>query len=290
MNKLARLKNTLLFRYEGILFILPWTLGFLLFVSFPLIFSLVMSFYNVRITATDDIRLTYVGLDFYNLVLFQDSKFYDQLIPFLQQALIMIPIIVVFSLMVAILLNQKFFGRTFFRALFFLPVIFASGNAVTKFMGAGQGELNFLEQYGIVQIITQYLPEAWATPITTVLEQFVLILWYSGVQILIFLAGRQTISASVYEAARIDGATPWETFWKITLPAMSPFIFLNIIYTVVELFTFPANPVLSRELVNTQNYGYSSALVWIYFSIILVFLAIVFLLFARINRGSKKSY
>lgn len=290
MSRLARLRNKLLYRYEGILFIMPWTLGFLIFVSFPLIFSLVMSFYNVRITATDDIQLTYVGLDFYNLVLFQDSRFYDELLPFLQQAAIMIPIIVVFSLMIAILLNQKFFGRGLFRALFFLPVIFASGNAVQKFMDTGQGQLGFLENLGIITFVTEYLPEAWATPIGTVLEQFVLILWYSGVQILLFLAGRQTISVAVYEAARIDGATPWETFWKITLPAMTPFIFLNVIYTVVELFTFPGNPVLSNELVNTRDYGYSSALVWVYFSIILVFLGIVFLLFARINRGSKKTY
>src|SRR5699024_3209069 len=138
------------------------------------------SFYNVRITATDDIQLTYVGLDFYNLVLFQDSRFYDELLPFLQQAAIMIPIIVVFSLMIAILLNQKFFGRGLFRALFFLPVIFASGNAVQKFMDTGQGQLGFLENLGIITFVTEYLPEAWATPIGTVLEQFVLILWYSG--------------------------------------------------------------------------------------------------------------
>ena len=271
-------------RNEGILFIAPWVIGFLLFVSFPLAFSFYMSFNNVTVTA-NGIRRTYAGLQYYRSILFEDgSALYDQLIPFLQQAALMIPIIVVFSFMIAILLNQKFPGRGFFRALFFLPVIFNSGGVIEKFMEQGQGTLGMMERYSITETITTYLPEAWATPITSVMNSFVLILWYSGVQILLFLAGRQTINPSVYEAARIDGATPWEAFWKITLPAMTPFIFLNVIYTIVELFTFPSNPIISS--VSTSAYGHSSALVWIYFTIIMVFLGIIFLLFAKLTKGS----
>jgi ABC-type sugar transport system permease subunit len=117
------------------------------------------------------------------------------------------------------------------------------------------------------------------------MDSFVLVLWYSGVQILIFLAGRQTIPPSVYEASRIDGANPWETFWKITLPAMIPFILLNLIYTTVDLFTFPSNPILTQ--VNTTEYGRSSALAWIYFVIIFVFIGIILLLFSRAFRSAR---
>jgi ABC-type sugar transport system permease subunit len=101
---------------------------------------------------------------------------------------------------------------------------------------------------------------------------------------LIFLAGRQTISKSVYEASRIDGASPWEVFWKITLPAMIPFVLLNTVYTIVDLFTYPFNPVIS--LINKGNYGLSSALAWIYFMIILVVLGITFWIFKRVTRNS----
>ena len=106
-------------------------------------------------------------------------------------------------------------------------------------------------------------------------------------QILIFLAGLQTIPGSAYESAKIDGANPWEVFWKITLPAMSPFIFLNLIYTVVDMFTFPFNPI--NDLIGTGNYGYNSALAWVYFLIIVLFLGVVMFIYSRINRKQGMS-
>ncbi|MNC20136.1 Inner membrane ABC transporter permease protein YcjO [compost metagenome] len=119
------------------------------------------------------------------------------------------------------------------------------------------------------------------------MNSIVLVLWYSGVQILLFLAGRQTISPSVYEAARIDGASPWETFWKITLPGMIPFLLLNSIYTIVDLFTFPTNPIISK--VTTSDYGVSSALAWVYFAVIFVFLILMFAIFSRMTRPYKET-
>lgn len=287
MNGLIRLKNRLSQRYEGIFLILPWIVGFLLFVSFPLLYSLYMSFHNVRITG-NGILHEFVGTKYYYNILFEDGGvFYDQLLPFLRQVLFMIPIIVIFSFMISIMLNQKFLGRGLFRAVFFLPVIFSSGNVIERFLSQGRGQLGFLEQFSISTALTQYLPVSWATPIVSVLNSFVLILWYSGVQILLFLAGRQTISSSVYEAARIDGANPWEMFWKITLPAMMPFVLLNTIYTVVDLFTFPGNPIIAS--VNPTQYGPTSALIWVYFMIILLFLGLVFLLLGRAVRVTTQT-
>ncbi|MDF2815781.1 MAG: transporter permease, partial [Paenibacillus sp.] len=214
-----KLKSSTIRKFEGSLFIAPWVLGFIIFMALPLAYSFYMSFHQVRILASG-VQTKYRGLYYYKYILFENgSLLYNQLIPFLRQALMMLPIIVVFSLLVAIMLNQKFWGRTFFRAVFFLPVIFTTGQVVTEFINQGEGNLDFLARYNLTALIVTYVPAAWAEPIVRVLDSFVLILWYSGVQILIFLAGRQTIPPSVYEAARIDGANPWETFWKITLPA-----------------------------------------------------------------------
>jgi ABC-type sugar transport system permease subunit len=278
-----RLQGSTLRKLEGTLFITPWVVGFLAFVAFPLVFSLYMSFHRVKVTV-NGIETIPNGVEYYREILFADGGLlYDDLIPFLREAAVMIPIIIIFSMLIAILLNQQFWGRTFFRIVFFLPVIFSSGQIILEFIKQGEGTLSFVESLRLDEYIVDYVPTTWVEPINHVISSFVLVLWYSGVQILIFLAGRQTISSSVYEAARIDGADPWNTFWKITLPGLIPFIFLNLIFTVVDLFTFPSNPIISK--VTTANYGLSSALAWIYFMIVLAFIGIVLLLYSRVDRA-----
>ncbi|WP_248926831.1 carbohydrate ABC transporter permease [Paenibacillus hamazuiensis] len=286
MSRRRLLSAVAIRKLEGSIFIAPWAFGFLAFVLFPLGYSLYMSFNRVKITASG-VEYAPVGFQYYREILLADGGLlYNDLIPFLRQAIMMIPVIVVFSMLVAILLNQRFLGRGLFRAIFFLPVIFSTGQIIQEFITQGEGALAFVEQFQIAAYAESYLPKSWAAPVINVLNSFVLVLWYSGVQILIFLAGRQTISNSVYEAARIDGADPWETFWKITLPGLTPFILLNLIYTVVDLFTFPSNPIISK--VNTTNYGLSSALAWIYLMIVLLFLGIIFYFFSRANRASQR--
>ncbi|MZQ83125.1 ABC transporter permease subunit [Paenibacillus sp. 5J-6] len=285
MNRKARMRSSLIEYLEGTLFIAPWFIGFIFFMAFPIGYSLFMSFQDVKITATKT-TTRYIGWTHYKYILFENgSLLYNQLLPFLRQALFMIPIIVIFALLIAIILNQKFPGRTFFRAIFFLPVILATGEVVKEFLTQGEGDLGFMSKFNISGLIQANLSATWSDPLISILNSFVLILWYSGVQIMIFLGGRQTISNSAYEAARIDGAGPWETFWKITLPAMTPFIFLNLIYTVVDLFTFPTNPILSK--VRESEYGQYSALFWIYFMIIAFFLAILFIIFARVTKSHR---
>ncbi|MBP1990766.1 carbohydrate ABC transporter permease [Paenibacillus eucommiae] len=285
MSGKRRMKAGMLRKIEGSLFIAPWIIGFLAFMAYPLGYSFYMSFNNVRIVATG-IKVEYQGLNHYKYILFENGYLlYNLLFPFLRQALLMLPVIVVFALLVAVMLNQNFRGRMLFRSIFFLPVIFTTGQVVQEFISQGKGDLGFLTRYNISDVITQNLNPVWASPIISIMESFVLVLWYSGVQILIFLAGRQTISNSVYEAARIDGASPWDTFWKITLPGMMPFVLLNLIYTTVDLFTFPTNPILMQ--MTMSNSGLSSAIAWIYFGIIFIFLGTVFWLFSRITRTSR---
>ncbi|NOU94460.1 sugar ABC transporter permease [Paenibacillus sp. LMG 31456] len=285
MNRKIRWSAAALRKLEGSMFIAPWVIGFLSFVAYPLLYSLYMSFNQVKITASG-VEYSPVGFQYYRQILLADGGLlYNDLLPFLRQALIMIPVIVLFSLLIAILLNQKFIGRSFFRVIFFLPVIFSSGQIIQEFITQGEGTLSIVQELDVGSYISAYLPAAWAAPIIKVISSFVLILWYSGVQILIFIAGRQTISGSVYEAARIDGADPWETFWKITLPGLTPFILLNLIYTVVDLFTFPSNPIIAK--VNTANYGLSSALAWIYLMIVLLFLGLTIYIFSRVTKANS---
>ncbi|WP_152395207.1 carbohydrate ABC transporter permease [Paenibacillus guangzhouensis] len=275
-------------KLEGSLFIAPWVFGFIAFLGFPLLFSLYMSFHTVKILP-NKVAYDFVGLKFYREIILNSSALYDKLIPYFQEVVLMVPVIVIFALMISILLNQKLYGRFLFRAIFFLPVIFSTGAVLLQFINQGEGNLGFLERFELGGYLDTFLGDSsWAKPVKEVLNHFVLVLWYSGVQILIFLAGLQTISTSAYESARIDGATPWEVFWKITLPAMSPFILLNLIYTVVDMFTFPSNPVI--ELVNTGNYGFNSALAWIYFFIIIIFLGLVILIYSFMNRRHAKTY
>lgn len=286
--KPIRWKAATVRKLEGTLFMLPWAAGFLIFLAFPLAFSLYLSFHNLKVLPGQRIY-EYVGLRHYKEILLKSSELYDSLIPFFQESLIMIPIILFFSFLISILLHQPLKGRSLFRMLFFLPVIFSTGYVLTEFVNQGEGSLGFLEQSGAGTALAGWLGTgAWADPIRSILSRFVLVLWFSGVQILIFLAGRQTIGRSAYEAARIDGASGWETFWKITLPAMVPFILLNLIYTVVDLFTYPFNPIIWLINDNLRSYGYNSAMAWIYFAMIVVFLLLVLIAAWLIGLGNRK--
>ncbi|WNQ08987.1 sugar ABC transporter permease [Paenibacillus aurantius] len=264
---------------SGYLFLLPWLVGLAVFVFYPLGYSLYMSFHKIRFTGTG-MKFEWKGFENYTYAFLSDNTFVAALLSILKNSVLVIPIIVVFSLFVAVLLNLKFKGRMAFRGIFFLPVIFSTGQVLTEIFNQKAGSLDLLNNYDVAGFLAANLPKLWADPILAVLNMFVVILWYSGVQILLYLAGLQTISTNVYEASMIDGATPWEIFWKITLPALTPFILLNVIYTIVDMFTLPLlNPVLSMITANMTNpnlgYGYSAAQGWIYFVMVFLILLLV---------------
>ncbi|HBU82659.1 MAG TPA: sugar ABC transporter permease [Paenibacillus sp.] len=271
----------------GLLFMLPWIIGFTVFVAIPIGWSMFMSLHKVAVVP-GGFKYDWIGIQNYRDAFLKDNVFPIEMITYFQQMLLMVPIIVIFALLISLLLNQKFPGRFIYRALFFLPVIFATGQVLSELFTQGAGDIPFLDQYNLEPLVKQYVGGEMAKMIMEVLGRVVLILWYSGVQILIFIAGFQTISPSIYEAVRIDGASPWDSFWKITLPASIPFISLNVLYTIIDLFTFPLNPVLKHIRDNMfkvdTGYGYASALAWIYFGFIFVLIAIVLGMFSRSMR------
>ncbi|MFC4810483.1 carbohydrate ABC transporter permease [Paenibacillus sp. GCM10023250] len=262
----------------GYALVLPWIAGFLLFMAYPLYFSLFMSFNKVAVTP-DGIKTTYVGGANYKEAFLTDPEFIQQLLLFVKSTVLMIPIVIVFSLFVALLINQPIRGRQLFRAIFFLPVVITSGEVVQELFSQGAATIPLMDQSGVIDYLKTSLPGAWSNPLIAVIDKFILILWYSGVQILIFLAALQKVNPQVYEAAAIDGASPWVSFWKVTLPEVKPFILVNLIYTTVDLFTNTFGDVIALIQQNMfqvdTGFGYSSALAWIFFAVILAVLLIV---------------
>ncbi|MBP1990707.1 carbohydrate ABC transporter permease [Paenibacillus eucommiae] len=277
---------------RGYMFLLPWLIGIATFVAYPLLYSFYISFHKVGVKQDGSgLKYDFVGMTNYKYAFVFDNVFPVEMLLFMREVLLVVPITVIFALLISIMLNQKFKGRMLFRAVFFLPVIFASGQVLLELFNQGQGSLPFVEQYNVADIIYDVLPVTAADTVMDLLGKFVIILWFSGVQIILFLAAFQTISRSTYEAAQIDGATPWESFWKITFPAVTPFIILNLIYTLIEQSSNPFNPVLKHILQNTSDvktgYGYASALGWIYFAFIMIPIGILVYI-ARVQSRKKE--
>lgn len=290
----SRFRSSMLYRARkygaAYLFMLPWIFGFLAFMLFPLAWSFYMSFHRVSVRV-DGFRFEWIGLDNFRNAVAADNEFPIAIILYVQETILMIPVILIFSFLISLLLNQRFPGRMWFRAVFFLPVVFSTGQVLAELFVQGAGELPFLEQYNVEGLVREYAGAQLADPIVHVLDRIVLILWNSGVQILIFIAGFQTIPQTVYDAVRIDGASPWESFWKITLPAMVPFIGLNAVFTVVDLSMLASNPILHQVQSNMfrpdRGYGYASAVAWMYFALVFAMLGLCIRLAGR-NRPGRR--
>ena len=268
----------------GILFIAPWIAGALLFLLYPLITSFQYALNNVRITPLG-MNFEFIGYGNFTQILLSDADFPTQLVDYVVSTVISVPIIVVFALMIAIMLNQPIKGKGVFRLIFFLPVIIVSGPILGMLNEEGAGSITALDTQAITQAIEGVLPSALASPISDIFENMITILWYSGVQILIFLSALQKIDPSMYEAAKIDGGSGWECFWKITLPTIKPMILLNIVYTIVFISNNDQNPII--ELIKNsmfsgtkeKGYGYASAMAWMYSIVVLLIVGLFALLF-----------
>ncbi|ERJ11740.1 Binding-protein-dependent transport systems inner membrane component [Haloplasma contractile SSD-17B] len=273
----------------GWIFVSPWVIGFLVFFLYPLLQSFLFSFYNVKPTK-NGLVTTYVGLDKYKEALFVHESFLRTLTESLLEALINLPILLIFSLLIAVLLNTEFKGRTVARALFFIPVIFNSA-AITTAMGGGEALREVMETAGIGVLsrafdlesflINANINETFVTFIAGTIEKIYVIITFSGVQILIFLAGLQSVPGHLYEAAKIEGATSYEMFWKITLPMVSPLLLTASVFTIVDSFLRSPVTDLMTEAFNLQNYGLNASMSWLYFATNMILLAIVLGIISR---------
>lgn len=272
----------------GYAFISPWIIGVLLFLVYPLGVSFYYMWFNIRITPLKTV-FSFVGSQNFTQIWMENPEFPQQLVTYLGQTIISVPIIVVFALMIAIMLNGKVKFKGFFRLIFFLPVIIVSGPVMNMLVDQGAASIPFMNVQSIVAAFNTILPYSAASSVGEIFSNMIMILWYSGVQILIFLSALQKIDASLYEAAKIDGGSNWECFWKITLPTIKPMILLNAVYSIIFLSSNEQNELINMiesamfSGTKEKGYGYASAMAWIYSLVVTLVVMLFFLLL-----GSKK--
>jgi len=253
---------------NGYSFVFLWIIGFIVFTLIPLIQTFWFSFNRVTVTATG-IELTNLQWANYARALFTDPTFVQLLIEYVIETLVSVPIVIIFSMIIALMLNLDFWGKGFFRTIFFLPVVITSGPVIRELTEQGATSVpGIVDSVALAEFLAG-LPSWLGNPINYLMTSFILILWFSGVQILIYLSSLQKIDKSIYEAAAIDGASSWEAFWKITLPSLSMTTLVNAIYTIVTLSHFSENKVV--RYIFSQTYavdggiGYSSAMSFLFF-------------------------
>jgi ABC-type sugar transport system permease subunit len=280
---------------NGYFFIAPFIIGIILIYIPILLDSVWFSFYDMAYKTEGGQLVEYykfAGLHYYRTAI-GDTGFISALFAGLQRLIFEVPAVVIFSLFIAVVLNQKMLGRAVFRAIFFVPVIISTGfmetlladDTASDYMEGGTNTggnstsssdiisvLDIQKLFGEMKVGTELV--AYVVTIVNGIYQYIN---YSGVQMLIFLAGLQSISPAIYEASQIEGATGWETFWKITFPMISPMILVNAIYSTINAFTRTTNPAMTH-IAGVLDNSMKAAMSWIYFGVVMIIIGAVALI------------
>ncbi len=284
----------------GYLFILPFVLGFIFFMIKPLGQSLKMAMSEVVIS-NQGFQLNWNNFDNFKKALLVDAEFNRMLVESVGQMIIRSAATIVFSFFVALLLNQKFKGRTLARSIFFLAVILSSGVLVgLESSNSLMAQLkDMIEESGNANSITDVLEQILVSDasgvngisskafktVFEIIDSIYDVAMASGIQIIIFLSGLQNISPSMYEAAQMEGCTAWESLWKITVPMVSPLMLVCWIYTIVDFFMKSDNQIMDKinvQMTEMLNYGFSSAMAWIYFVVCMALIGLSSLLISKV--------
>lgn len=281
----------------GYAFLLPWIVGLIVVFAIPLISSVVFSF--SKLTVDNGYQLEFLGFANYRYALTGDASYLQFLAETLLDILYNVPVLIVFSFFVAILLKQKFRGSKLAKFVFFIPVIMSSGlflqlqgnfgNATTSSLDAAldnaASAVQVLKSINLSSYLLKLgMPVKIVDILTAPVDRVYSVISSSGIQIFIFLAALNSVPASLYEAAIVEGATGWESFWKITFPMVTPMILVNIVYSIIDTFTSVNNSVMNyvKELAFQKfDFGLSSAMGWFYSLILAVLLGIIFWYFSR---------
>ncbi len=275
----------------GTMFVLPWMIGFIVFFLIPVVQSIVYSFSDITLTM-GGVSSEFVGLESYKYFISEDPEFTNKLAADLSSLLYSLPIILLISVVLALLLNQKMRGRLFFRALYFMPVIIASGVVIEMLFRTTDEELissgvNVAltdSMFSVEDVISWLsLPDKIAQYVKIVINNIFDLLWNCGVQTVLFIAGLQSIPRSLYEASNVEGATKWEEFWFITFPMLGNVTLLVMLYTMVDLFTNSRREIidLATNKMNSGVYDTTSTMLWIYFVVVSAIMALVLLVYNK---------
>ncbi len=268
----------------GYFFIIPYVIGVLLCLAYPLVLSAIYSFHFIRLLPGVGTDFQFKGIQNFTRVFEKNITLSTEMMTLITKLILGVPLIVVLALIIAMMLNMKLKGKGIYRTIFFLPVIIVSGPVMSMITSESTGNgIQAVDTTIIEEALNSALPLWMASSVQWVFENIILLLWYSGVQILIFLAALQKIDTSLYEAAKIDGGSNWECFWKITLPTIRPMLLLNAIYTVVfmsqDSIITPIVVWLRDAITGVEGYGYSAAFAWMYAFVVLIFVGVVALCF-----------
>lgn len=268
-----------------------WVIGFILFFAIPVIQSIIYAFSDVTPSA-EGVKTKFVGFENFNYILNEHPDFTNWLTADISSILYSMPIILLVSVVLALLLNQKFRGRVIFRAVYFIPVIIATG-AVLKLMfsttseemtAAGVSSSITGSMFSIEDVVGWLnIPDKVAQILKNIIDNIFDLLWSCGIQTVLFIAGLQSIPATLYEASRVEGATKWEEFWFITFPSLGSVTLLVAVYTMVDVFTNTRNTVIEKAYGQMSKgvYDEPTAMLWTYFAIVGVIMAIVLFLYNR---------
>ncbi len=289
-------------KLNGLIFMLPWLIGFITFFAVPIKNTILYSFNKVEVGATGGIELTFNGIQNYIDLFVSEVSTTSQPIQriFATENISIftnLPLIVIFSLFLAILANAKFPGRGIVRVIFFLPIVLGlplivewTANSTGRMMiESASGGMFGAENGAELLLEYTFLPKKIIEFLSVVLENIFQLFTRTGVQTMIFLAGLQSISPSHYEVAKIEGANRYETFWKVTLPLLSNVLLFAVIYTMIDLFL---NSSIAEEVYNfaftKSKIGVGSALSVVYMVNVLVVLVIVLLFLKAVKVIDKK--
>ncbi|MBO7085723.1 MAG: sugar ABC transporter permease [Bacilli bacterium] len=283
----------------GYLFIGLWIIGFVLFAARPVVQSIRMAtsdYAETRVVVGEEgdssvkFFIGGFGISQFKQIFKDNPDDVEAIVSTLVDIAVVVPLVLIFSLLLALLLHRKLKGIKIFRMIFFIPVILLSGNLLGYFNSYDLLTVSTLQSSELQGMLAFYLPEEVVDVIINVFGKIILILWFSGVQTLVFLAGLQKDNNAIYEAASIDGANKWEMFWKITFPTLMPLININIIYTTV-IYANTGNELtrIISERIAPATYGrdYASALSWMLFGIEIVVIFVYVLIFKLANRKYK---
>lgn len=262
----------------GWLFISTWLIGVVLFFAIPVIQSIIYSFSQMTVNE-GGIQTVFIGMKNYKYIIAEHTDYLNWLGKSVTNFLYSLPIIVLLSLVLALLLNQKFKGRLFFRALYFMPVIIASGVVIEIISSMTTGDISESSvsesvsggMFSVQDVIAVLdLPSEIAEYVQKIISNIFDLIWSSGIQTVLFIAGLQSIPSSLYEASRVEGATKWEEFWFITFPMLSNVTILVMVYTMVELFISNRNVMILKvyDLMRAAVYDQTSAMMWFYFLVV----------------------
>ncbi len=276
----------------GYIFLAPWIIGVILLFIYPIIQSVIFSFSKVRFVM-DGVDTEFIGTENYDYIINTDPSYMTKLTSALSSFAVSLPFILVISLILALLLNNNFRGRLLFRALYFVPVILASGPALTMFLSAASSNATDVAVADSVsfsmmdfnEVLTGLnLPPTVQDYLTDALDNLFMMVWQSGIQIVLFIAGLQSIPDLLYEVAKVEGATKWEEFWFVTLPMLLRPMLLVIIFTMVETIIAKTNPIIQAaySCFNNSEQGRGAAMLWLYFAIVGLIIALILFIYNKL--------